>query len=853
MYNRWVPTEPVELPIDTYMKAGMYAEQKSEQNLKNLGDIFGAYSSVQAASPNAQAYYDEAFKELETEIGNISKMNLKTPEANRKFLQAVSNPNVSKKIMNVYKDFLNVQKAKTALAENAKDNPPDNAYEYYEALYKLQNEPTAGDSKAFDPYRMANLKPITKYFDLYDAVSKEVNSLKADKARLKEIVGQYYHVTEEGGVSEERIRNVAMHRVLQDPLARAQFDRSLKYRAFTVSPDGTVAGGIQYMGNAIKTDLQKRLVDLDGLYKTSLDEINAMKINPDTDKPITKAEKEKAIGLLNRMYDQKKKNYSELLSLDNQDLYYQQELDKFAEGFTSRRTKDTVEEWSFNEKYTADRADARDARRIAAQKKMMQDFMRENSYAPSPVNLPLIQKDIGPSGWNNVIKSNDPNGLLGNVVLDKNGTFSIDNYNDLFEIKQKGLALKGKYVNPANIIRITPDKNGNVPKEKIKDLIPVGTDISSGGGTGGGWASVNSYLYIKKGTPVFDTKEKGASAAFEDAKKQIKSFVNKNAISQDGFTETLKDGRIVFNYQKAIAAIANNMVENERTFMQGWRSPQSTSPNFIDDVHTRLVTSGGWDEKGNELTPKERAAISEMYYDNKSGARQILDVPYLPFANGPVNAVVVGGRTYYVPMDIGNALAIQPATLAMENAYKSNTLGSGLSTLGNDIIVRKLGPDGRTAVIVNPGAASVENQKALQGIYMSNIDKLKKEGNLSGIEAEEYLLNNARKIENDIYSNKEHKAVLPNGKTVILNSAVSKEQYGSNSDLYFGTRININGKTVDLNIPHSNYVEDMMTNFADPYRNVWQRFYSRTMMGSKDFNSNSRTASRLNYILDNSD
>lgn len=231
-FSQWRNTEYVGLPVESYLQAGLIKDQRIDTELQKTSAALGEYKSLQALGANAEAYQNEIMSGIKTQLEELAKGNLKSPEALMKMQSIVTNPTYVNGLKQIAKSTEYFKAAQKAAKDYEKESGNQiNAAPFYEAYQQLMNE--EGNASKFNPNLFANMDSFPKYMEIQKELNETVKNIKENKRYFDASKGAYIKVGSIEEITPERIRETVNYEFKNRKDILSQFNRNLKYDAFS--------------------------------------------------------------------------------------------------------------------------------------------------------------------------------------------------------------------------------------------------------------------------------------------------------------------------------------------------------------------------------------------------------------------------------------------------------------------------------------------------------------------------------------------------------------------------------------------------------------------------------------------
>ena len=734
-FTRWAPTQYVPLPIDYYQSALAYKEQKTQESLDKIDAILAGYGSIEPISKDPQALYEQTNEKVRKGVMDLANQNLDTPAAQRAVNKIINDPGTVDAYDKVLTDAIYGAEARRNLQEYLKKNPEVNASEYLSRFARLDLE--KGDASKFDPNRFKNMPALTDYYDLNKRIEEGIGRLHSDSTAVQKIFNdksgiEYYVNGKVTALGEQKIRKYVISQLQNDPLARAQMSRNIRYSGYQMNPYD-IDEGVNQLGTAYRDALTKSETalgnDLTTLY-------GGMKEPEIQKKRKTDAGfRDKEALLLNNIAGLKAYKVNDPATntqdwADNRTLAAMQERDNMLRGFDSFAWQETEEGKKYSPWWIARQTAAMNHRYRVAEHKANQDNMTKMiADAMTFRNSPRMQAPVTESGYRDYFHQNVKE--MPNVILGANGEFTADAY------KKNIKDVRGLKDNKTTTYRksdlwqdgqITSTITGGPPDPENWRYIETHSNQRVGTSDG---------IYVRKDAKPITNKTEELNTMFEKGKQELQEFVNTHSRGVEYDVNKEEDRK------KAIQAVVNYKQQRESMYMPIVTDPTSTSATRISRVKEGLNYSNmyqlGSSGKLEKITDsddisKARKTVREHLEKDKGAAVQIM--PVSPDGRS-YDVVSVGDKTYYIEGTPSDQNTFAGANNVVGQMQKQGDPVRRLSD--GSLYLDFMGEGGRglAGVMVNGSDKTV--QKNLGATWEANIKQIMSQAKVSREVAEKAL------------------------------------------------------------------------------------------------------------------
>lgn len=265
-FSQWRNTEYVGLPVESYLQAGLVKDQRIDTELQKTSAALAEYKSLQALGANAEAYQNEIMSGIKTQLEDLAKGNLKSPEALMKMQSIVTNPTYIQGLKQVAKNTEYFKAAQKAAQDYEKESGNKiNAAPFYKAYQELMNE--TGDASKFNANRFMGLDSVPKYIEVQKEMDDIISKMKPGTRVWDYKKGVYEYVKKETELTPDRILNAVKYEFGARKDLQLQLQRNIDYDSYSTGSSTEVRG--------------QELVDAYGkAYDNTAREIDTYKTNP---------------------------------------------------------------------------------------------------------------------------------------------------------------------------------------------------------------------------------------------------------------------------------------------------------------------------------------------------------------------------------------------------------------------------------------------------------------------------------------------------------------------------------------------------------------------------------------------
>lgn len=714
-FNQWAPTQYVGMPIDYYQSSLMLQEQRAAESLDKINGIINAYGSIQAVSPDAEALYNQTIDQLKSNVEGLGKENLTTPQAQRKVNKLLNDPTTVDALDKVYTDALQAAEARKQLNEYLKKNPAVNAVDYLTAFNGLGRE--TGDATKFNPNRFKNMPALVDYYDVNKVIADEVGKLKANEQEVKRIMGDKYITYKEAGVLEDRIRDLAVSRVMSDPQAKAQFERNVRYTDYLSNPADPNAGSKTTADRYRKGILESKEQITQNLTKH---------LKGKTQKNI---EADKQLQQMIMMADRQTRDYDRLSQLDDQTLNQKMALDALATSFEpyANRQRKYEEEWTpeyllrLREKGMWERMQFK----LKFQKKTLEDALNVN-----PLTSPdqRQQQELTPTEWSGYIERRIP--ALGKVKLDQNGALVPENYQGKWDYRDlsSGNFTPNAFTGTMRDVKIEDKSEGTVfsPNDVVpirqgraeyQKFVPAGYKKI---GTAKYGAGDRVDLWVKPGAG-FKTLKEAQGTGYQQGVEQLKEYIQN--ISPSGDLSRYNDLKTPEGVKMAVQDVVRFSQEFESSYSTPYQLGASNTNSLrasVADIVAKVTVRA--DGKMADKTDKKN--LEEFLRKSNSNAVVNFQLYDRDFDSPVYSVTAPDGKIYKIPMHNEYQQMLGPMQGVISKIVKGKT---GVVNYGNDIIINGL-QDGQRVNAVFTGGNTEAYQEKAKSLFEENVASLTQAG-----------------------------------------------------------------------------------------------------------------------------
>lgn len=262
-FSQWRNTEYVGLPVESYLQAGLVKDQRIDTELQKTSAALAEYKSLQALGANAEAYQNEIMSGIKTQLEDLAKGNLKSPEALMKMQSIVTNPTYINGLKQIAKSTEYFKIAQKAASDYKKESGNDiNSAPFYQAYKELMDE--TGDASKFNPNRFAGMDSFPKYIEVQEKINSIVKEMKPNTMVWSSKDGGYRRINSIEELTDERIRDAVQYELRNRKDLQTQFARNIQYDALQRGSN------ISDMGLGIKEEYKGQANELESqlsIYK----------------------------------------------------------------------------------------------------------------------------------------------------------------------------------------------------------------------------------------------------------------------------------------------------------------------------------------------------------------------------------------------------------------------------------------------------------------------------------------------------------------------------------------------------------------------------------------------------------
>lgn len=789
IYNQWVPTAAIHLPIDTYLKTAEIGEKKIQGYYDELSGTFDKLASVEPFSANAAAAYDEAMGKLKSTSQELAKSNLKSPEAYRKYLAAIGDPQVGQQISKVYEDYMNATKLQADMKEYQKKNPSVNLARFYEKINQAKAEGTTEPANAskFDYTRFRNLDPMVDYVDVGAEIDKRVHDLTANKDEVKEpSTGEVIWTRKRGGLDEERIRRYVTNQLMNDPRFVQQLKFNVEKKGYDINPynidkglkdlsdqyynfltdqaANTQQGLTELYGNMTKEQIDKKRLSDNDFARNEITLLNATRelqryTGPDgsflTGNPLlAKMEREQVIA---RAQEQAHHDNSDTWEYDPLWLAMKKSQMAFSNAVRLK-----------NMQKQDDLANLQAMITIPGARTELSGLTddQKNEYLK---NMGITAVRFNKDGQFNIADVNNPSYLQtptnnNNVPVWHSGDDKLDGttfYNSNIDKKYRGKYIPGSATELAD----SPAKEAELQK---KGWVLIGTgEPEKALGLANTFGLVKSKKIYADPTQIYTSKDELKTGSSKRAREEIKTKISNMFVGpdRDKLIQDMdsKDPNVSAQaYQKGMATIIKSLQSVESVFTSEKLGVTDTTPFSLhaigDNIYNLEVRKNGITKNdvigtGPGKTDTDREHIREYLYGTatSNGSTENPSSPGKSVTRVPITIegkgfykVTIKGDTYYIEMLPDDQAAVAP----FNTVFKQLMYGKGgvfkpvkddgtENDKSTEMYIRQLNSEGVPQVAYVPDGFSADAQKAYAKTYDSNLNVIMKQAGVSKEKAAE--------------------------------------------------------------------------------------------------------------------
>jgi hypothetical protein len=785
-YDRFIPTEYVPLPVDYYQAASSLKDQRTEDALNNIKSVADSYSNIRPVSRDAEAFYNQNVDVLKQRVGEVAKMKLGTPQAERKLNQIISDPEIVGNFEKVYMDAAYAAQRKKELDEYLKKNPEVNATDYLTAFNGLGHE--EGDASKFNPDRFRNLAPLSDYYDVNKRIEEGVKSIGEDEVSQKRIFGDKYIEIKKSGKLPDKIRSYVVGMMATDPQLQAQLQRNLKYQYYQQDPTN--------LDNGKKLLASRYLQTLHDNYDQMATHIQ------DQIKGKTKKQLETDANLHSLVVglDQMKDAIGKYDTMDTDTLNETMMAEAFKNGFGALANQKT----SYAETYTPLAIAAYNWRQkwkmYDDKKQMLNGLMN-----PEPLTI-MDARAQGPVADHNLKDYIQSTPELKSVagVMDQHGMVNPHSATaaNIVDFQPTTGKLSGKtaYVSSAEIVEV--GKNEKPPAGYVK----IGTRENAASDGGPSYKVYNDvYAPAKSNLKWSTNKDEIKANMYERAKQDMSSYLEKIGSSAAQYNDFKTDADL----RAAVQDVANYKRSNESVYAPMYDIKASHSNDLANSIAAAIPMVGVTDRDGNRVTDSDKLQKLQEYLMKQDNKVVIHMQPATLKGDESVYSVTYNGDTYKIPMhkEFNQQLTVPRSIMKRFISNDAKPM-----EVGNDLIVGDMTKGGSARGSAIAGGATKQYQDAAGNIFKQNVAALKAAG-LSEADATRKLNDEYFNAVDHIGKTGEGYPVKVNGKTVYITTPVRYREgkYYSQSSILPNSQ-----RTV---VPIDEYMKIYMRRFASPSNN----------------------------------
>lgn len=719
-YDQWVATGPIELPIETYQAAGLYNEQKTAQDVQELGQIFSAYNSINPASPDAKAFYDDTLASLREKVSEVGKMNLTTPDANRKLQLIVNDPTITSNLKGVMQDRLLYDKRQDEMREYLKKNPKVNAAGYLSAFANLNQE--QGDASKFNPNRFANMDPLADYYDVNKRIEEGIGKLKEDEVSMKRIFGDKYIEVKDTALGKEKIREYVVKSMANDPQIQDQLKRNMQYSYYMENPLNPSAG----------------MSSLAAKYKKAISEdasrdiaLLASQLAGKTEKQISGDAK---LANKKAMLKKLEKEAEAYANMNDEELTNTMYLESIKNGFDAFAWSKTHRGEEYNPMAVARYNWANRFEMQRRKQKSLTDALFPKENALTMYNLRDQVESNSDNLRQKVAKIPELGNLAalvtsnGNVLKNPAGSkdFNWQDYEPVNVVNGNKSGEKELYykkddqytINKYSVYN-SKTKTYNVPPPKPGYEL-VGTRTHGGSENNDDSRFVN-YVYVKKGAVGINSKDKNSTAVYDKAVGDLRNYLQNNGVEPANYNDLKSETDV----QQALLDVTNYNSSTESAYMPTYVIQASHENKTRQLAAASIPTAGLMDSDGKIIRDADDIQKIQNKLLDKDTKVTIGFQPASFNGNSSVFSFSIDGKNYKVPMpyemqdDLQGPRSLMKTFLANKNKP---------TAIGNTLLVGGMVKGGKVKSIAIPDGATKEYQNAAKTQYESNIQTLQANG-----------------------------------------------------------------------------------------------------------------------------
>jgi hypothetical protein len=731
-YDAWVPTEPIQLPIESYQAAGMYQDQKAQQSVNEIGSAFAKYSAINPVSANPKALYDKTMAGIKEKVFEVAKMKLDTPAAKRELNKIMSDPNVLSNLNAVMTDRVMYDKKLAELEEYRKKNPLVNAHDYLASFANLNFE--EGNPDQFDPNRFKNLGPLSEYNNINKTIVDEIAKLNPDSEEVKRIIGPTYQTIKNKGLLPQRIREYVIGRMSSDAAFQEQLSHNISYLNYREN-NRDVAAGARSLASKYRMEIANNAA-------ADMAKAEAM-LRGKSQKEITDNPKLMAAKVSMDNVKRTLEGYSQMSDDEINSNMYQNAFVKGFDAMAYNQSK-KEEEWTpmaiaqFN---WANR-NAEEARKAA----VVKDIIDGGNVAPLTAQGTLDgeggdsrnTKEVigGIKGLENLSQVIDQNGAL--QTSDKESAMNID----FSPAPSNSYVVKNVQFGPAK------GREGYYPKDKMilqkvnKNGEPVGGPPPGYVKAGTVWAlhtdgtKVPVAGYIPReggGEPVSFINKK---ESYKKGIEELKSWMQKHDVPTSLYNDFKEEKDVL----QAVQAIKTYTTSNDQTYTPSYILNGADSKVLAGNVAQAAGTSGVIIDGEITYKPEDIAKFQELLKDKKNVGINPINVQVADRKHdGSFYVTYIGGKKYQVPLHNELNAQLSGMNQIVKRFMNNNQKPMALKDDAQSLITGYMLPNGRTVGLVIGGGASAEYQQAAKDQFEMGVNKLVQTGLVKRSTAIQYM------------------------------------------------------------------------------------------------------------------
>lgn len=227
-FSQWHNTEYVPLPVDYYMQAGLQNDQKIEGELQNTTAALASYKALQPIGADAQALHEQVLGNMRSDIEDVAKSNVKSPDAMMRLNSIIQNPTYIGSLSKIAKHAEYYKQASDAAKEYVKKYGNQvNAAPFYEQMQDMANE--KGDPNNFNYSRFAGMDAVPAYIETQKEVDDVVSKMKPGSRVWDEVGGKYIVLNSLKELTPERIASAVQHEFRSRTDIKEQLKRNIRW------------------------------------------------------------------------------------------------------------------------------------------------------------------------------------------------------------------------------------------------------------------------------------------------------------------------------------------------------------------------------------------------------------------------------------------------------------------------------------------------------------------------------------------------------------------------------------------------------------------------------------------------